>query len=80
MLRAAFFFCGVRSFKACSRQEELMLDPAELRTIFLELQPAYSPTESTSGNSGYSERSAVTCSGGPGGRRRALRRPVSARM
>lgn len=76
MLRAG----GVRGFKACSRSEEQMLDPAELRTTFLELQPAYSSTKSTSGNRGYSERSAVTCSGGPGGRRRALRRPVSARI
>lgn len=37
-----------------------MLDPAELRITFLEFQFAYSPTESTKGNSGYSERSAVT--------------------
>nr|XP_019607759.1 PREDICTED: spermatogenesis-associated protein 21-like [Rhinolophus sinicus] len=31
-------------------------------------------------NRDYNERSEVTCTGGPGGRRRALRRPVSARM
>lgn len=67
-------------FKASSRQEERTPDPAELRTTFFELQPAYSLLESTSRNSDYSARSVVTGSGGPGGRRRALRRPVSARM
>lgn len=65
------------------KQQRGLPGPAELRvfTTFLEAQlaPAATP-QSICRNRGYRERSEVTCTGGPRGRRRALRRPVSERM
>ncbi|XP_006833780.1 PREDICTED: EF-hand calcium-binding domain-containing protein 3-like [Chrysochloris asiatica] len=54
--------------------------PASLQRPTVSPSRTPPPPAKSIGNSGYSERSEVTCRGGHGGRRRALRRPVSERM